>query len=241
MKLLTPAAANTKTAKNMSQENYISYILHLAPADLSGYNTCPAASAGCKAACLNTAGRGVFSNVQQARIRKTVMLVKQRAEFMKLLQADLDTVVRKANKANKQAVVRLNGTSDLNWLGLKLANGLTVFEAYPTIQFYDYTKVLSRLKALAVKPIKNYHVTFSRSETNDSACLEALRLEFNVAVVFSGDVPEVYMDRPTVDGDGHDLRFLDKPGCVVALKAKGRARRDASGFVVGACSKQAAV
>lgn len=237
MNLLTPAAANAKTAKNAQHANFISYILHLAPADLSGYNTCPAASAGCKAACLNTAGRGAFSNVQQARIRKTIMLIKQRAEFMRLLYADLQAVQRKADKLNKQAVVRLNGTSDLNWVALKFENGLNAFEAFPRIQFYDYTKVVSRLKTLAARPVANYHVTFSRSETNDADCLQAIALGFNVAVVFSGAVPTIYMDRPIVDGDGHDLRFLDKPNVIVALKAKGKARKDASGFVVNACNK----
>lgn len=238
MKLLTEAASNAKTAKNMQHAQYLSYILHLAPATLSGYNTCPAASAGCAAACLNTAGRGAFSNVQQARIRKTKLLIESRVQFMDQLRQDLDAVIRKAGKLGKQAVVRLNGTSDLNWLALKLNDGRTIFEAYPSIQFYDYTKVLSRLKALKLKPVPNYYVTFSRSETNEAQCIQALQLGFNVAAVFAGNVPQVYLDRPTIDGDGHDLRFLDKPGCVVALKAKGKARRDTSGFVVGACSSR---
>lgn len=237
MHLLTEAASNAKTAKNSIHSQFSTYILHLAPADLSGYNTCPAASAGCKAACLNSAGRGAFSNVQAARIRKTHMLIKERAEFMRQLEADLNLVMKRATKAGLKPVVRLNGTSDLNWLGLKFSDGLHVFEKFPEIMFYDYTKVISRLKQLKLKPIPNYHITFSRSEDNDSQCREALKLGFNVAVVFAGEVPSTYLGMPTVDGDGHDLRFLDAPGSVVALKAKGKAKIDESGFVVSACSK----
>lgn len=243
MKLLTEAAANAKTAKNSSHGAYLSYILHLAPYNLSGHNVCPAASAGCAAACLNSAGRGAFSNVQAARVRKTLLLFKSRAEFVGQLGQDLNAVVCKSVKLKLKPVVRLNGTSDLDWTRIKLLDGRTVFEAYPDIQFYDYTKVLRRLYDLKRRPISNYHLTFSRSETNEADCIEALRLGYNVAVVFAGDTPLTYLGAPTIDGDSHDLRFLDPRGAVVALKAKGKARRDTSGFVINltACaSKQGA-
>lgn len=242
MKLLSPAATNAKTAKNASQGNYLSYTLHLAPAKMSGYNTCPAASAGCAAACLNTAGRGAFSNVQQARIRKTKLFFEARSEFLQQLQADLDAVVRKATKLGAQAVVRLNGTSDLDWIAIKLINGKNVFESYPTVQFYDYTKLLPRLKRLKLNPISNYNVTFSRSESNGADCLQALKLGFNVAAVFSGMLPTSYKGYTVLDGDTHDLRFLDlQGGHVVGLKAKGKAKKDTIKFVITAqlCKKGA--
>ncbi len=227
MKLLTAAASNTKTAKNARMGKYLSYILHLAPSRLSGTNVCPMASKGCIAACLNTAGRGQFTSVQVARIRKTKLYVHDRDAFMNLLHKDLCAVVRKATKLKRNAVVRLNGTSDLDWT--------RIIAMYPDIQFYDYTKVLVRLKSTLPS---NYHLTFSKSEVNETECREALKLGFNVAVVFK-DVPKLvsalYLDRPLVDGDSHDLRFLDKKskdGVIVALKAKGKARKDASGFVV---------
>lgn len=234
MKLLTAAASNAKTAKNDTHK-HLSYILHLAPARLSGYNTCPMASAGCAAACLNSAGRGAFSNVQQARIRKTKLFFEQRNAFMLQLHADLDAVQRKAIKLGLKPVVRLNGTSDIDWTVVRDASGLNVFERYPDIQFYDYTKVLRRLRRLAAAPIANYHVTFSRSETNDAECVEALALGFNVAVVF-GERPTKFMGAPVIDGDKHDLRFLDRAPLgtplIVGLTAKGRAKRDITGFVV---------
>lgn len=234
MRLLTPAHANAKTAKNNKLGKYLSYILHLAPSDVSGFNVCPMASAGCKAACLNTAGRGAFNSVQAARIRKTKYLFTDRINFFNDLFKDLKAVDAKAKKLKLKGAVRLNGTSDLNWVAMKYLDGLSLIELFPNIQFYDYTKVLARLK----KPVpKNYHLTFSRSETNESECLEALSLGFNVAVVFKG-IPHPfknYLNRQLQDGDKHDLRFLDRKrtsGEIIALTAKGKAKRDVSGFVV---------
>lgn len=235
MKLLTSAASNAKTAKNIAHDEYLTFILHLAPADLSGFNTCPKASAGCKAACLNTAGRGAFSNVQAARVRKTLFFVKERKAFLQLLAKDIDTAIRKASKQNKQVVIRLNGTSDIDWTSIRFENGQNAFQRWTNVQWYDYTKRLDIVrKSLSYK---NYSVTFSRSETNESDCLEALKLGVNVAVVFAGNVPSEYLGHATIDGDSHDLRFLDARNSVVALKAKGKARKDASGFVVNACNK----
>ncbi len=223
MKLLTEAASNTKTAKNSKFGKYLSYILHLAPSRVSGTNVCPMASRGCIATCLNTAGRGQFNSVQAARIRKTKLYVHSRDEFMNLLHTDLCAVVRKANRLNLKAAVRLNGTSDLDWSMIPAM--------YPEIQFYDYTKVSLRLRQ---ELPKNYHLTFSRSEVNELVCTDILNQRLaNVAVVFRGIPPSTYLGREVINGDDHDLRFLDKQGgYIIALKAKGKARKDQSGFVV---------
>lgn len=243
MRLLTEAHANAKTAKNVSKGDFLSFILHLAPADLSGFNVCPKASQGCKAACLNSAGRGRFESVQTARIRKTLRFVKDRQGFLSDLIKDLEAVERKAKRQGLKAVVRLNGTSDIDWTVIKTDDGRTVFERFSSIQFYDYTKVIRRLERLSLRPIANYHVTFSRSESNHDECLKAIQLGFNVAAVFQDEnFPSHFESRPVVDGDSHDLRFLDlKPadglGAFVGLKAKGLAKRDQSGFVIKAASQ----
>jgi len=231
MKLLTEAASNAKTAKNAAQGNYLSYILHLAPYKLSGTNLCPMASKGCAAACLNTAGRGRFDSVKAGRLRKSRLFLDRRVEFMRQLTKDLDAVVRKAGRLGAVPVVRLNGTSDVDWALQRTDNGQNVFERYPGIQFYDYTKVLRRL----LKPLPtNYHITFSRAEDNHDAALQALKLGFNVATVFAtAKFPASYAGYAVIDGDSHDLRFLDAKGGVwVGLKAKGEAKKDMSGFVI---------
>jgi hypothetical protein len=238
MRLLTEAHANAKTAKNASKGDFLSYILHFAPYKLSGVNVCPMASRGCAAACLNTAGRGRFDSIQQARIKKTQRFFKDRQGFLADLVKDLQAVERKAKKHGLQAVVRLNGTSDIDWTAVKTDDGQNVFERFKTIQFYDYTKVIRRLEKMRLNPIPNYHLTFSRSESNHADCLKAIQLGFNVAAVFQTEAfPETFESRPVIDGDSHDLRFLDlKPldgqGAFVALKAKGQAKKDLSGFVI---------
>lgn len=241
MRLLTPAHANAKTAKNESMGDFQSYILHLAPYKLSGKNVCPMASRGCAAACLNTAGRGRFDSIQEARLKKTQWFWNDRTDFLATLVKDLQAVVRKASRDGMRPVVRLNGTSDLDWTLFKTDNGQNVFERFPMIQFYDYTKVIRRLQNQKLNPLPNYHLTFSKSESNDADSLKAIQLGFNVAAVFSikdaSQLPDSFQGRPVIDGDSHDLRFLDASpsdgqGAFVGLKAKGDAKKDKSGFVI---------
>jgi hypothetical protein len=219
--------------KSNDGRGYHSAILHLAPSVLSGYNTCLFASEGCKKACLNTAGRGVFSNVQDARIRKTKLYFEHRLEFLDLLRNDLKLLERQAKKRGEIAACRLNGTSDLNFMFLMLE--------FPSIQFYDYTKSIERVKKLvelkSQGKLLNYDLTFSRSESNWTDCLTAISLGINVAVVFGGYMREtlrigVATFLQVINGLEHDLRFLDQKGCIVGLVEKGKAKSDDSGFVL---------
>lgn len=234
MKLLTPGISNAKIAKGEGE--YTTYILHLAPANLSGYNVCPAASNGCKQACLNSAGRGRFSNVQEARIRKTKMFFEQRSEFMALLVKDIEAAVRKAKRTRQKLAIRLNGTSDIDWESIQIATGPfgvrgpNIFEMFRLVQFYDYTKRPDRLVRCA--GIKNYHLTFSRSEVNDRVADNAIKAGHNVAVVFSKALPAEYKGRRVIDGTLTDLRFTDPKNCIVGLVAKGKGKKDTSGFVI---------
>ena len=239
MKLLS--VGNPKTLKGQSV-GYLTNILHLAPASVSGYNTCPKATEGCKAACLNTAGRGgMFKKgettnvIQQARIRKTQFFFEERNGFMEWLVADIKLGIKQAEKKGMIPVFRLNGTSDLAWEKYAVTvDGVVynnIFEAFPNIQFYDYTKILGR----KVKGIANYHLTFSAADGNDLDVYRALAEGMNVATVFgikkTLPMPETYNGRPVFNGDESDLRFLDPKGVVVGLYAKGKAKKDTSGFV----------
>ncbi|MFM8760796.1 MAG: hypothetical protein ACKOD7_04535 [Polynucleobacter victoriensis] len=232
MKLLS--TANPKIQKG-TKLGYLSFILHLAPADLAGVgNTCPKATAGCKAACLNTAGRGgMFKRgentniIQKARIRKTVEFFTDRDEFMKNLAADIRKGIKQATKLGLTPVFRLNGTSDLSWEKYEVEGAKNIFALFPDVQFYDYTKVIGR----KVKDITNYDLTFSKADGNDTDVAIAMQQGMNVTVVFD-KMPETYMGRPVVDADETDLRFLDPKGVVLGLKAKGRAKKDRTGFVV---------
>jgi hypothetical protein len=235
MKLLS--TGNPKMLKGLSQ-GYNTYILHLAPADLSGFNTCPKATAGCKAACLNTAGRGgmfkkgeTTNAIQKARIRKTKMFYEQRQDFMLTLKKDIELAIKQSKKLGLIPVIRLNGTSDLSWEKYDMIPGQNVFECFPDIQFYDYTKILGR----KVKGIANYNLTFSAADGNDADVYSAISQSYNVATVFgikkTDPMPESYNGLPVSNGEESDLRFLDPKGVVVGLYAKGKAKKDTSGFV----------
>ncbi len=224
MKLLT--LGNTKTVKGETL-GYQTYIMHLAPSTLSGYNTCPMASAGCAAACLNTAGRGRFTATQEARIRKTKYFFEERASFMLQLVKDIEAAIRKAGRENMTPVFRLNGTSDIRWETVPVVGGFrNIMERFPTVQFYDYTKLANRRDIPS-----NYHLTFSRSESNDGYVVEMMNRGVNVAVVFD-TLPEMYLGAKVIDGTETDLRFLDEKGVIVGLLAKGKAKKDNSGFTI---------
>ena len=230
MKLLS--TANPKIQKG-TKLGYLSFILHLAPADLSGKEVCPKRTEGCTAACLNTAGRGgMFRKgentniIQQARIRKTKMFFEARDAFMSQLIKDIKLAKKQAERLGLIPVFRLNGTSDLSWEKYTV-DGKNIFEMFPEVQFYDYTKVLGR----KVSKYKNYHLTFSAADGNDADVNKAIAQGMNVTVVFD-KIPTEYKGKPVFNADETDLRFLDPKGVVLGLKAKGRAKKDRTGFVV---------
>ncbi len=239
MKLLS--TGNPKVLKGMAQ-GYMTYILHLAPATLSGYNVCAKATQGCIAACLNTAGRGgMFKRgettnvIQKARIRKTELFFEDRVQFMALLVKDIELAIKQSIRMKLFPVVRLNGTSDIAWEKYEIVrDGITysnIFAAFPDLEFYDYTKILGR----KINHIENYSLTFSAADGNDADVVKAMQQGYNIATVFgikkTLPMPETYMGRPVFNGDDSDLRFLDPHGVVVGLYAKGKAKKDTSGFV----------
>lgn len=212
----------------------MSFILHLAPYTLGGINTCPKATQGCIASCLNTAGRGglfkageLTNMIQKARIRKTEWFATDRQGFMNQLVDDIQRGINKATKKGFIPVFRLNGTSDLSWEKYIVQDGKNIFQLFPTVQFYDYTKVLNR----KISHLSNYHLTFSRAESNHADVEKALQAGMNVAMVFD-KTPETYNGIPVFDGDDSDLRFLDPANHIIGLKAKGKAKKDTSGFVI---------
>jgi hypothetical protein len=231
MKLFT--TGNPKLMKG-TKKGYLSFVLHLAPANLSGKEVCPKRTAGCTAACLNTAGRGgIFKAgestnvIQQARIRKTKMFFEDRKGFLMDLAVDITKGIKQAEKQGLIPAFRLNGTSDISWEKYEVLDGKNIFQLFPKVQFYDYTKVLGR----KVADIPNYHLTFSNADGNLNDVLGAKDAGLNIAVVFRKGLPEKHLGLKVIDGDETDLRFLDERGVIVGLKAKGKAKKDTSGFV----------
>lgn len=228
-KLLT--TSNTKIKKG-EKLGYMTFGIHLAPAKLSGFNTCPSASKGCAASCLNTAGMGVYSTVQKARIAKTLFFFRDRENFMAQLVKEISAAIKKAEKNDMIPCFRLNLTSDLAWEKIKY-QGKTIMEHFPKVKFYDYTKVASRMSAFLAREFpKNYHLTFSRAESNELAVQAIMASGGNVAAVFRGALPKKWQGKRVISGDESDLRFNDPKNVIVGLVEKGRAKKDASGFVI---------
>ncbi len=231
MKLLTMGFATPKIAKSdKAGLGYLSAIQYLKPEKSSGLgNLCPQASKGCAAACLNTAGRGQMNSVQQARQRRTAFYFNDRDSYKIQLVSEVVAFIKRCEKRGQRPAIRLNGTSDIAWEKEFPA----LLTSFLDVQWYDYTKITNRMLNYCDNQLPpNYHLTFSRSEDNDSDCLRVLRAGGNVAVVFSSKtLPNKWKRFPVFNADETDLRFLDPFG-VGGLYAKGKARHDDSGFVV---------
>ena len=234
-KALLSVSSDAKTVKGETL-GFLTGILYLAPATTTKWNTCSMAKiAQCDKACLNTAGRGAFSSVQQARVNKTVWFFEERDSFMQQLVVDVKRLIAKAHKQGLQPLVRLNGTSDIRWetVGLTV-DGVAynnIFDVFPAVKFYDYTKDANRKDLPA-----NYDLTFSYSGVQgfqpfvEIAIAKGMRM----AVVFrkEQDIPNTFKGISVVSGDKSDVRHLDDDGVIVGLYAKGKAKLDTTGFVV---------
>ena len=229
-RLLSPGHTNAKTAKNEIK----TFILYLAPhtQNAAKINLCPMASKGCAAACLYNAGRGAFNSVQNARINKTNFYIYNKALFIKKLAGEIVKETAKAKKKGEQIAFRLNGTSDQDFIYLlKKYAGLDIADLAPVSIFYDYSKILGKIKKYINAP--NYVLTFSRAEDNEAEALEALSFGANVSAVFSDQLPATYKGFKVVDGDTSDLIMLNHSGVILGLRAKGKkARTDSTGFVI---------
>ncbi len=229
--LLSKGSTNSKTAKN----NIKTFILYLAPHNLNVKNItlCKDASKGCIEACLNTAGRGKFSNVQKSRINKANFYVTDKKAFIKQLVFEIRKEIKKASDKNEKIAFRLNGTSDIDFLYLmnKYENFDVNLLQYDKVYFYDYTKSFARAKRY--KDSRKYTLTFSKSESNLKECDQIRFLGgVNIAVVFKNELPKRYKNIRVIDGDKSDLEMLKHKGIILGLKAKGDAKKDTTGFVV---------
>ena len=226
--LLSKGTSNAKTSKNEQD----TYILYLAPYNQNskGINICPKASEGCAAACLFTAGRGAFSNVIKARQNKTEYYLQDKKAFINQLASELIKIDKKASKNTNQTLIRLNGTSDLDFIFLLKKYASFDISNYNNLHFYDYTKILGKVKKYSNN--KNYTLTFSRAEDNEKDIFKAVKYGANVSAVFNGKLPQTYKGIPVIDGDKTDNEMLKYKGFILGLKAKGKARTDKSGFVI---------
>lgn len=243
MKLLTPAAGNTKTLKTaLKHQQYRIVSLALAPAyEAKGISTCPNASNSCRAACVggeNVGLAGIFASITQARVAKTELLRLDRAGFLRQLNAEIHEEQRKAEAEGQVLACRLNTFSDIPW---ELPKYGSVPQQFPEVTFYDYSKLYHR-SGHWHSPAKlpaNYHLCFSWTENpeDQEQCLALLLGGFNVSMVFANvgayagnaalrqDIPKRWTIEghrfEVYDGDSSDLRI---PGIDPGPSRSGRGR-----------------
>ena len=266
MTVLLNIDGNPKTVKGQKL-GFLTAILYLTPYLFSGTQLCPMAKlAGCWLGCLNVQGHGGIAkrgdviatdagplpnnSVQRARLSRTALFNTDKRAFFSQLIKELRAFIARATRKGLTPTIRLNGTSDIQWENLKVfpkytrEDGsvaiATIFDIFPDVQFYDYTKIVKRVSvAYLARLPANYHLSLSYSEATKryaNACVKAHKEENAslVIVVRNLEVKERFLSqvKNAVDGDAHDLRFFDKRGSIVVLKAKGTLAKDDSGFVV---------
>ena len=223
-----------KLQKGLKLYNYATIGLNLSPAleafKYTSVNACVWASDACKSSCLKYSGRNTVKTSAIARIARTVLWVHARYVFLQLASNEIRKWNKRCQRKGWTLAVRPNLLSDFPELATAIR------ERTPEhIEVYDYT---ASYDAMLLKD--GVHRTFSRKETNDGEVWKVLRRQLPVAVVFAGDLPATFDGIPVIDGDKHDLRFIDANGpLIVGLKVKGvknatKQRAIDSGFAIAA-------
>ena len=215
---------SNKFKKNILVSKQYTYAMYLAPHKISGHNVCPYSTPECRVGCLYNSGHGgVIKSVKNARINRTKLFFENRDKFMGILINEITYFYNRAKKDNYNFSIRLNGTSDIEWENVYY-NGKTVFEYFPDVQFYDYTK---NPKRMLFKDLpKNYDLTLSYTGRNLNWCMDVLNKGKNVAVVFNttkkadNALPETWKGFKVFDGDHTDYRPDDMKGVVIGLRYK---------------------
>lgn len=225
-KFLTPPDSNSKLAKG-SAKGWHTISLSLAPADMSGIEVCPGSTPECRRSCIgHSAGCARrYPAVIKARINRTRFLFEQPEAALTLICYELLEWRVKLGPRAKIAF-RPNAFSDIVWEAL--CPGLLKFAKAYGIRMYDYTKLPARF----LKRVDNYDLTLSYSGHNWYDCEDVLKSGGRVAVVFAGWMPKEFAGYRVINGDAHDLRFLDPKGVIVGLRLKGVSTSDASVFAI---------
>ena len=233
---------SSKAKKNETVSGQHTYMVYLAPAKTSGYNVCSHSTPECRRGCLATSGRAGMelnakkkvTRIEQARLKKTRLFYEQPEFFMAWMIAEIKAKQALAEKKNMGFSIRLNGTSDIDWQNVKV-NGKSIFEIFPDITFYDYTKNPNKFIG---KP-DNHHLTLSYTGRNWKACDAVLKQGVNVAVVFdvkrASDIPATFRGYDVINGDITDYRVDDAKGIIVGLKWKHIADKEAEAEVLNSC------
>ena len=231
---------SSKLKKNGKVSGQLTYGLYLAPHKVSGYNTCSYSTPECRMGCLHASGLAAveefagLSMIKDCRIKKTKLFYEHPEFFMAWMIAEIKSKQATAKRKGFEFSARLNCTSDIDWQNVKV-NGQSIFEIFPDITFYDYTKNPNKFIS---KP-DNYHLTLSYTGRNWNACKAVLKQGVNVALVFNvkreTEIPATFKGYQVINGDITDYRVDDAKGIIVGLKWKRIANRQAEAKVLASC------
>ena len=220
---------NSKLDKG-NKYDFLNLGIQFAPSYISGFNVCSNASVECGMKCINFTGLGSkhmlnknnIHMVLKARLIRTIIYFEYKEQFKKRVIKEINLYRNKVKKLNDNNVndkeikvcIRLNVFSDIKWE----KTFKEIFNIFNDLQFYDYTKVLNR----NIKHLNNYHLTISRNEINKDVIKD---IPNNKAYVFNikrnDKMINTYENKKVIDGDLHDLRFLDNKNVIVGLRYKG--------------------
>ena len=233
--------SSAKLIKNEKVSENYTYVIYLSPANQSGYNVCPFSTPECRLGCLATSGRAKIERwanmdvIQKARLIKTKLLFENEEFFMRLMVAEMKAYQKKAKLDGYYFSARLNGTSDIDWETIKI-DGKNIFEIFPEVQFYDYTK---SYKKIVDNRVKNYHLTYSYTGRNTAKCIKVLRAKKNIAIIFNipknQAYPKTWNGFKVINGDRTDFRPYEGDGVVVGLKWKNIADRKMNETIRASC------
>jgi hypothetical protein len=233
-------ATSSKMSHSKTYSHQYTYAIYLAPAKTSGYNVCSHSTPECRMGCLNTSGRAGIeefsgkTKIQDCRIKKTRLFFEDTNFFMQWMFAEIRKYQQKAKRDGFFFSVRLNATSDIDWQNVKV-DGKNVFQIFPEILFYDYTKNASKF----IEKAQNYHLTLSYTGRNWLLCEALLQQGVNVAIVFNvkneSQLPKTYRGYKVINGDLTDYRIDDAKGIIIGLKWKRIANRIAEKKVLNSC------
>ena len=199
--------------------------------------------AKCGEWCLVMSGHMAGKGAIEARADRLALLTRNPSLYFELLSRELRALEKRAARKGFKPAGRLNGTTDLDWTRITF-EGRTIFEHFPGITWYDYTKVPTIAENYSRAGVS---ITFSfYKKVPIDTLIGLLDRGVNIAIAYRDRLPiaQVLGGRmvDVINGDEHDLRFLDRRGVIVGLKYKNqtmhdRAREvnqttDQSGFIV---------
>lgn len=230
--LLSDGKTNHKIKKNIT-ENYNTYSLNFAHSDLSGFNVCPKANklteqeqnknkSNCSQCCVGFNGfASIYESVMESRIKKTLSYFLDKDSFYESLIFEIKKAIKESEKLGLKPSFRLNAYSDIRHENNIIKDNKNIFDLFPNVDFYDYTKLLNR------KTPSNYQLTFSHHNSDFIETTKALESGLNVAMVFEKLPKRINVNNKTywvLDGDKTDLRLDEKfngKNVIVGLKFKG--------------------